>query len=105
MTLGNKLVSMTVSRKAGINPLNFILKKKITVKASPMKKKNCKTGKKKKCLEEQWPYYAGKHTAHEINVLMSTRPGARGGREGGEETSMRRKRGERKRQGSGLRMN
>lgn len=28
MTLGNKLVSMTVSRKAGINPLNFILKKK-----------------------------------------------------------------------------
>lgn len=47
MTLGNKLVSMTVSRKAGINPLNFILKKKITVKASPMKKKNCKTGKKK----------------------------------------------------------
>lgn len=47
MTLGNKLVSMTVSRKAGINPLNFILKKKITVKASPMKKKNCKTGEKK----------------------------------------------------------
>lgn len=50
MTLGNKLVSMTVSRKAGINPLNFILKKKITVKASPMKKKNCKTGKKKKSV-------------------------------------------------------
>lgn len=48
MTLGNKLVSMTVSRKAGINPLNFILKKKkITVKASPMKKKTCKMGKKK----------------------------------------------------------
>lgn len=45
-------------------------------------------GEKKKCLEEQWPYYAGKPTAHEINVLMSTRTGARGGREGGEETSM-----------------
>lgn len=42
----------------------------------------------KKCLEEQWPYYAGKATAHEINVLMSTRTCARRGREGGEETSV-----------------
>lgn len=41
-----------------------------------------------KCLEEQWPYYAGKATAHEINVLMSTRICARGGREAGEATSM-----------------
>jgi len=37
-------------------------------------------------LEEQWPYYVGKPTAHEINVLMSRRTGARGGREGREET-------------------
>lgn len=73
----------------GINPLNFILKKKITVKASPMKKKPFVRREKKKCLEEQWPYCAGRHTAHEINVLMSTRTGARGGREGVEETSMR----------------
>lgn len=41
-----------------------------------------------RCLEEQWPYYAGKPTAHEINVLMSTRPGARQGQEQGEETSL-----------------
>lgn len=48
-------------------------------------------------MEEQWPYYAGKLTAHEINVLMSTRTGARGGREGGEKASMSCKHGERKR--------
>lgn len=45
-------------------------------------------GGRGECFEERWPYYAGKPTAHEINVLMSTRTGARGGREGGEETSM-----------------
>lgn len=47
-------------------------------------------------MEEQWPY-AGKLSGHEINVLMSTRTGARGGREGGEETSMSCKHGESKR--------
>lgn len=81
---------MTVSRIVRINPL--ISNRKV-VQASLMKKSKIvsvfiREEKKKKCLEEQWPYYAGKHTAHEINVLMSTRTGARGGREGGEETSM-----------------
>lgn len=54
------------------------------MRASPIKKIKIQIvsvfvagGQGGKCLEEQWPY-AGKATAHEINVLMSTRACARG---------------------------